>query len=117
MEPDVGAPVSWDDVIGTTVMVQLRFWRGDTIVHRYQYAGTVVGVDGDAVTVETSEGLTAMPAALGGFHPVDPGEYELPATGEVVVDPDWFVPFRIDLTDDQEPKVTFVPASWGRSRH
>jgi hypothetical protein len=106
-------PGSWDEVVGSLVMVQLRFCREGEIVHRYQYAGRVVSASDEVVMLETRSGAIAtMPPHLDGFLPVDPGEYELPATGETVVDPDWFVPWRIDLTDDQAPKVTYVPRRW-----
>ena len=87
------------------------------IVRRHQYAARALSVDGPALLLETTNGdLASVPAFLGGFVAMEPGEYELPATGETVVDPDWFMPWVVDLTDGASAadaaRVTFVPETW-----
>ena len=55
-----------------------------------QFAGKVISVDPGVVVDLGAQELFHLPADLDAFVAATPGEYRLPASGQVVVNPDYF---------------------------
>ncbi|MCC7139671.1 MAG: hypothetical protein IT460_14705 [Planctomycetes bacterium] len=102
-----GPPASWDEVVGTRVLVGVARVdaRGD-VVGREQWAGVVVSASarqGVAVRPDGEEGVRVLPPALPSFRRAAPGRYVLKETGAVVEDPDWVATFTVRVDPDEPP--------------
>jgi hypothetical protein len=84
--------------LGTHVLAGISdLDRAGKVVARRQFHGTVIRASADdGVTVVDADGREHwLPLDREAYEPADPGEYQLPSTGEVVVDPTWLTRWTI----------------------
>ena len=82
--------LSFQDLLGKTILVGLSYYAGDQLIEQKQYWGTVVEANETRIRFRQTNGeLFSLPPNLESTKPAHKGEYRLCSTGEVVTDPDF----------------------------
>ena len=120
MDPDDQAARPNDDapahaLLGKQVLIGLSFCNADgTPVRQVQLHGTIVRVTTESIGVHLagSGEAFALPPDVDAFDVAAPGDYQLPATGALVVTPDLLTTWTI--TAPPEDPRRFERADWAQ---
>lgn len=96
-----------DDYIGKHLLVGLTYLdHNDEVTRQVQLHGKITRIADDGIFLEPAngEGEVWLPPALEWLKPAPPGEYQLRATGEVVVDPDYLSTWTVKSPPPEEGK-------------
>ena len=102
-------------LLGKQVLIALSFCNRDgTPVRQLQLHGTIRRVTREAISVELagSGEVFALPPDVDAFEVAAPGDYQVPATGAVVVNPDLLTTWTI--TAPPEDPRRFERADWAQ---
>jgi hypothetical protein len=80
------------ELLGTDVLVGVTMVdHAGRVKERRQFHGQVIqaSVDDGVTLVDAEGGEHWLPLDPAAYEPAEPGEYELRATGQIVVDPTW----------------------------
>ncbi|MDE7362838.1 MAG: hypothetical protein K2N38_12995 [Oscillospiraceae bacterium] len=94
--------MTYDDLIGKTMLAGITYMRGDEVEESVQLFGTVISADDEEIAVELADGkVWTLPPDLSAVQPAQKGIYRLKSTGEEIEDPDFTSVWTCYLNDQK----------------
>lgn len=95
-------PITLEDLIGKVLLVGITYYTHENeFIEQKQFYGTVTEANESLIRIKQKNGkFFTLPPDLSSTKRARPGEYKLRSTGEVVVNPDFFVTWNLTKNDD-----------------